>query len=291
MKYINVHLSGIALLLTFGVGLASAQKPGTEVNTGNGREASNRDAGEQAFTDKIWRCSLDQRFYTVTYSNGLHIRAISSGQLTADIPLTTDKKGNSKLEGHWAGGASGGLIVIQGFESGVISGHMLVPTTGTAALACNSRKASIIYSLGQPQPVCTVESVSWNLLSNVSASQAIQEETQQLNRASDSSAAQPSGVSNIAASSVDSSLIGTWSNETSTAVSYTKTHLELRADGTYTKSFGARPPTMGGGVVGAATFGDTHSGTWSVAGPLLVRLSGDSRHSPYMQDLSLLSRQ
>jgi len=112
MKYINAHLSGIALLLIFGVGLASAQKPEIEVNTGNDREASNRDAGEQ---DKIWRCSLDQKFYTVTYSNGMHIRPISSGQLTADIPLTTDKKGNSKLEGHWAGGASGALIVIQRF--------------------------------------------------------------------------------------------------------------------------------------------------------------------------------
>jgi hypothetical protein len=93
------------------------------------------------------------------------------------------------------------------------------------------------------------------------------------------------------APSSDNSLVGTWSNETATAVSYTKTRLVLRADGTYTKTFGARPPGMGGGVVGAPTWGDTHSGTWTVVGSMKVRLSGDGKHDPYIQDLNLLTKQ
>lgn len=87
-----------------------------------------------------------------------------------------------------------------------------------------------------------------------------------------------------------SGLVGVWSNETATAVNYVKTRLVLRPDGTYTKTFGARPPTMGGGVVGAPTWGDTHSGTWTQTGPMRVTLSGDDRHSAYEQDLTRLQR-
>lgn len=84
--------------------------------------------------------------------------------------------------------------------------------------------------------------------------------------------------------------VGVWSGETATAVMYVKTRLVLRADGTYTKTFGARPPTMGGGEVGAPTWGDTHSGTWTPAGGMMIRLSGDEKHDPYMQDLSKLQK-
>ena len=52
-------------------------------------------------------------------------------------------------------------------------------------------------------------------------------------------------IASMAAAPSDNSLVGTWSNETATAVNYTKTRLVLRADGTYTKTFGARPPRHG----------------------------------------------
>jgi hypothetical protein len=269
MKSIYTQLSEIALLLIVGVGLASAQNPDIEVDAGTGQQASNNNAGEQA--SKVWRCSLDQKFYTVTNSNGLHVRAIGSGQLTADIPLTTDKKGHSKMEGHWTAGASGGLIVIQELGSGAIGGHMLVPANGTAAFACNSRKASIIYSLGQPQPICTVESVRWIFLSNVSSAQAIQEETQELSQASyssASSAAQPSSLSNS-----DQQLVGTWFKEVFDGYARYTTTLDLRGNGTYTK----------------ALIGSNHSGTWTSSGKI-VHLSGNGNYPPTDENLSLFRK-
>jgi hypothetical protein len=176
-------------------------------------------------------------------------------------------------------------------DRGNVGGQMLVPTAGAPISACNSRKKAVFFSIGQPQPICNVVRVSWNLQPNVSAIQAANEEMQEAIQAANSAAAQPSGLSSIVASSVSGSLVGTWSNESATAVSYAKTRLVLRADGTYTKTFGARPPTMGGGVVGAPTLGDTHSGTWSVVGPSRVLLSGDARHTPYTQDLTSLIKQ
>lgn len=294
MQTTKSHFSRImgvtVLLLTGGIALVSAQTPDTDGDAGGDWNATNNRPSEPASTGKVWRCSFDQKYYTITYSNGMQVRPINSGQLSADVPLTIDKKGRQKLEGHWSSGTSGGLVVIQGMDSGQISGHMLVPINGVAAFACNSRKASIIFSLGQPQPVCTVESVSWTLLPDMSTSQAVQEEMQASSQGAETAVVQSYAGDNSAATDVDNSLVGTWSNETATAVSYTSTRLELRADGTYTKSFGARPPGMGGGVVGAPTFGDTHTGTWTVAGPMRVQLSGDGRHSPYLQNLSLLSR-
>jgi hypothetical protein len=281
----------ILAILFFAAGSAFAQNPNTQPNIADTKAVDNQNVSEQASDDHVWRCSMDGKYYTVTYSNGLQIRPIGSGQITANVPLRTDKKGHSKLEGQWGSGAYSGLIVIQGMEQDYVGGHMLVPTAGAPPSACNSRKASVIFSLGQPQPICNVVSISWNLQPNVSAAQVANEEMLHDIQAANSSAAQTSGVSDVTTSSVDGSLVGTWSNESVTAVSYAKTRLILRADGTYTKTLGARPPTMGGGVAGAPTLGDTHSGTWSTVGPMQVRLSGDSQHTPYTQDLRSLIKQ
>jgi hypothetical protein len=291
MKFAYTHILKIALMLLLNAGLATAQAPGTEFNSGSNQEVVRADTPDQSAGEQVWRFSFDQKFYTINYSAGLHVRPVSAGQLSAEVPLTTDKKGRNKLEGHWVTPASGGLIVVQGLEQNVIRGTMLVPANGNAAFACNSRKAAIFISIGQPQPVCTVESFTWTLVPNMSVEQAIQQEAQELNASASSLAAQSSSSPGVGATSVDSSYVGTWSNESSSAVSYAKTHLELRADGTYTKTLVARPASMGGGVIGAASLGDTHSGTWSVAGPSRVLLSGDALHKPYTQDLSSFTRQ
>jgi hypothetical protein len=281
----------ILTILFFATGSALAQYSTTQLNAADTQTAQNQNVREQASGDHVWRCSVDGKYYSVTYSNGLQIRAIGSGQITADIPLRTDKKGHSKLEGRWGAGTYGGLIAIHGMEQGYVGGYMLVPAAGAPPSVCNSRKAWVFFSLGQPQPVCNMVNIRWNLQPNVSATQVANEEMVHDTQAANTSAAQTFSVSEVANSSVDGSLVGTWSNESATAVSYVKTRLILRADGTYTKTFGARPPTMGGGVVGAPTWGDTHSGTWSVVGPLQVRLSGDAQHTPYTQDLRLLTKQ
>lgn len=101
----------------------------TITQTGNGQSSSN-----QSSDDQVWRCSLDGKFYTVTYWNGVHIRAINSGQMMAEIPpltdkrgrVKTDKNGNNKLEGRWGPTTYGGLIVIQDVE----------PDKGPRVLAC-----------------------------------------------------------------------------------------------------------------------------------------------------------
>jgi hypothetical protein len=240
-----------------------------------------------------WRCSFDGKYYVLTYSNGLRIRPIRSGQMTANIPLKTDKKGRSTLEGQWRSGSGSGLLVIQQMEDGYIRGSMLVPAQGAGLPACNSRKEAVFFSIGRPRPVCNAVSIGWTRVPNLSAVQAANEEsaTELLTAsyATQSQSSEQGGSSGVTAS--DGSLAGTWSNESATAVSYVETRLVLRPDGTYTKTFGARPPGMGGGVVGAATWGDTHSGTWSVVGPMQVRLSGDGQHTPYIQNLSQLTRE
>jgi hypothetical protein len=145
--------------------------------------------------------------------------------------------------------------VVQQLEPDFIGGSMLVPVPGAPVAACNSRKASVIYSIGQPRPVCNVVTVTWNRTRNVSTEQAAnQESAADLLAAYNAAQAQPQSSAGAVDPSVDSSLLGVWSNESATAVSYMKTRLVLRADGTYTKTFGARPPTMGGGVVGAPTW-------------------------------------
>ena len=286
---IQVMVLGVLFSAT---GAAFAKKlnaqPNAQLNAVDGQATTEQDFNERASDGNVWRCSLDGKYYTVNDSNGLQISAIGSGQITANIPLRTDKKGRSKLEGQWDAGGNSGLIVIQGKDQGSVSGHMLVPIAGAPPAACNSRKAAVIFSIGQPQPVCNVVSIRWNLQAGVTAAQVADEEMGGDNRVVNARLVQTE--SGGPASAVDGSLVGTWSNETATAVSYVKTRLTLRADGTYTKTFGARPPTMGGGVIGAPTWGDTHSGTWSSAGTMQVRLSGDSQHTPYMQDLRLLTR-
>jgi hypothetical protein len=261
----NPPIAILALLL-LATGPALARKVKTQRDAANTQDAINPDASGQTSAPQAWLCSLDGKYYSLTFSNGLRIRAIRSGQIVADIPMKTNKKGQNTLEGQWHAGAYSGLMVIQELDQGHVGGHMLVPASGAAFSACSSRKAAVIFSIGQPQPICNAVSVSWNLQPNVSPAQAANEEIAQDVLKTYSVSAQSPTPSGTAASSLDSSLIGTWSNESATAVSYVKTRLILRADGTYTKIFGARPPSMGGGVVGAPTWGDTHSGTWSVVG-------------------------
>ena len=70
-------------------------------------QSINQTQGSAPSDDQVWRCSLDGKFYTITESNGVHIRAVNSGQMMAEVPLQldkkgtikTDRKGNDKLEG------------------------------------------------------------------------------------------------------------------------------------------------------------------------------------------------
>jgi hypothetical protein len=280
----------ITASLILASGPALAQQAKSQPNQADTLDAYNQNANGTTSANQAWRCSLDGKYYAVTFLRGLQIRAIGSGKIVADVPLRTDKKGRSTLEGQWRAGAHTGLMVIQKVEQGYIGGHILVPASGAALSACNSRRAAIFFSIGQPRPICNVVSVTWILQPNVSMAQAANEEMAQDIVTAYSAPAQlsePSGAASLS----DRSLVGTWSNESATAVSYVRTRLVLHADGTYTKTFGARPPGMGGGVVGAPTWGDTHSGTWSVAGPLRVLLSGDGQHTAYTQDLSLLTKE
>jgi hypothetical protein len=286
MSLTRAHRLTIALLIA--ASLAHAQDmylPPPAAGSANGTP--------QESAPPAWRSSFDGKYYSLTFSSGLHVRPVRSGQMTADLPLKTNKKGKSTMEGQWRSGGRGGLLVIQKLEDGYIGGSMLVPAPGAPPAACNSRKASVFFSIGQPRPVCGVVSINFVRLPNISTSQAADEESSvERLTASYALPSQPydAGVS-PGVPAADGSLVGVWSNETATAVSYMKTRLVLRDDGTYIKTFGARPPTFGGGVVGAPTWGDTHSGTWSVAGPMQVRLSGDAKHTPYIQNLTELTRQ
>ena len=65
------------------------------------------------------------------------------------------------------------------------------------------------------------------------------------------------------------------------------TLLSLRADGTYTKQFGA---SVGGGLASVSgSFGGTHEGTWTQEGQFL-HLSGDGNWPAYTEDLRLFRR-
>ena len=138
--------------------------------------------------DQVWRCSLDGKFYTITESNGVHIRAVNSGQMMAEVPLQldkkgtvkTDRKGNDKLEGQWGSNSYGGLLVIQAMSAERIRGFVLAPTAGMPRSFCTSRKMAAVMSLGQPGPVCAVLSVSWDLQSGISSVEAAAAETQQV---------------------------------------------------------------------------------------------------------------
>jgi hypothetical protein len=226
---------------------------------------------------QVWRCSLDGKFYTVTNSNGVHISAINSGLMTAEVaPLTdkkgsikTDKKGNNKLEGRWGSTTYGGLIVIQGVASDRIRGFLLAPTPGIPASSCNSRTAAAILSIGQPGPICNVLTVSWDLQPGVSADQAAAAETIPDVQQGNIPIAQPSSFNNNS----DQQLVGTWFKEVFDGHARYTTTLALRSDGTYTKSL----------------IGTNHSGTWTSSGKF-VHLSGDGNYPPANEDLSLFRK-
>jgi len=269
---------------------ATAQTGRMQPRFASAERTVSEDDRSEASASGAWRCSLDGKYYSLTSSNGLRITAIRTGQIAADILQKINKKGRVTLEGQWHAGSYSGLMVVQKMEPNYVAAQMLVPATGAPFSACTSRKSAILFSLGQPQPICNAVSVSWNFQPAISAAEVASQEIAQDFLTANATPSQASNSSGGAGSLMDSSLTGIWTNESATAVSYEKTRLVLRADGTYTKTFGARPPTMGGGVVGAPTWGDTHSGTWSVTGPMRVMLSGDSQHTPYAQDLRLLTK-
>jgi hypothetical protein len=226
---------------------------------------------------QVWRCSLDGKFYTVTNWNGVHIRAINSGLIAAEVsPLTdkkgrikTDKKGNNKLEGRWGSTTYGGLIVIQGVEPDKVRGFLFAPTPGIPASSCNSRTAAAILSIGQPGPICNVLTVSWDLQPGVSADQATAAETISDVPQGNIPFAQPSRSNNNS----DEQLVGTWFKEVFDGYARYTTTLTLRSDGTYTKSL----------------IGTNHSGTWTSSGKF-VHLSGDGNYPPTNEDLSLFRK-
>jgi hypothetical protein len=243
----------------------------TSAQMGSAQSFSN-----QPSDDQVWRCSLDGKFYTVTNWNGVHIRAINSGLMMAEVPLQTDKKGriktdhkgNNKLEGRWGSTTNGGLIVIQDVQPDKIRGFLLAPTPGIPASSCNSRTAAAIFSFGQPAPICNVLTVSWDLQPGVSAAQAAAAEMQEVVQQVNFPAAQPSTLNNS-----NQQLVGTWFKEVFDKHAYYTATLVLRGDGTYTK---------------ALAFG-THSGTWTSSGTI-VHLSGNGSWPPADENLSLFRK-
>ncbi len=237
------------------------------------RIASAQSFDNQPLDDQVWRCSLDGKFYTVTKSDGVHIRAINSGLMTAEVStladkkgrIKTDKRGNDKLEGRWGSTMYGGLIVIQDVAPDKIRGFLLVPTQGIAASSCNSRTAAAILSIGQPGPICNVLNVSWDLLPGVSAAQATAAEANPDVQQANVAVAQPSSFNN----SSDQQLVGSWYKEVFDGYFAYSTTLDLRSDGTYTKTI----------RTGA------HSGTWTSSGTI-VHLSGDGHWPPTNENLS-----
>ena len=241
-------------------------------SSGGAQDLSNLSSGNQ-----VWRCSFDGKFYEITNWNGVHIRAINSGQVVAEVNaltdkkgrIKTDKKGNSKLEGRWGSTTYGGLIVIQNVEPSTIRGFLLEPAPGIQASMCNSRKAAIMLSIGQPAAICNVLNVSWDLQPGVSAEQASAAEAIQDSGPRNISFAQRSSSNNNA----DQRLVGTWFKEVFDGNARYTTTLVLRGDGTYSKS-----------LIGVA-----HSGTWTSSGTS-VHLSGDGHYPPADEKLSLFRK-
>ncbi len=235
--------------------------------------ASAQSVNDQPTNDQVWRCSLDGKFYTVTNGDGVHIRAINTGLMAAEVSTLTDKKGriktdkrgNEKLEGRWGSSTYGGLIVIQGMEPDKIRGFLLAPTSGIAASSCNSRTAAAILSFGQPGPICEVLTVRWDLQPGVSAAQAAAAETLQTVQQGSNPVAQLSSDN----TDVDQQLVGSWHKQAFDGYFAYSTTIDLRSDGTYTKTL----------RTGA------HSGSWTSSGTI-VHLSGDGHWPPTNEDLS-----
>lgn len=239
---------------------------------GSGQSFSN-----QPSDDQVWRCSLDGKYYTVKNLNGVHIAAINSGLITADVTplkdkkgrIKTDKKGNSKLEGQWGAPTYGGLIVVQDVKPDKIRGFLLEPTPGIPASSCNSRTAAVILSIGQRSPICTRFDVRWDLQTGISAAQAAGAETIQVVQQGNISVAQASGFNN----NLDQHLVGTWFKEVFDGNARYTTTLVLHSDGTYTKSL----------------IGTNHSGTWTSSGQF-VHLSGNGNYPPTDENLFLFRK-
>jgi hypothetical protein len=253
----------------------------------SGDQITSGDGGQDS--SLAWRCSLDGKAYTLESSGGLRIRPIRSGTITADIPFKLDKKGRQKMEGQWHSGVYQGLLVIQQLSEDHVGGHMLVPSPGVNPTACTSRVAAILANIGgmnQQRTQCTAVAVSWDRQRNLTIEEAAAEESFQL-AAPAYSTIQPGNAYESAASP----LVGTWVQESASAVNYTRIEITLRADGTYTKTLIARTPMTHGGYVGSGpSLGGTHSGTWTANG-MIVNLSGDGNWPPYQHDLRLFRRQ
>lgn len=80
-----------------------------------------------------------------------------------------------------------------------------------------------------------------------------------------------------AESAAANALVGTWKGTAGDSYAHQYVTLELRGDGTYTKTLSA--------AVGGSNYGGTHEGTWKANG-MTVYLSGDGNWPPYSHDLS-----
>ena len=78
-----------------------------------------------------------------------------------------------------------------------------------------------------------------------------------------------------------SELVGTWHYEGGDSGGQQKIDLELRSDGTYSKTLVA--------YVRGHRYGGQHEGTWTAQGSM-VHLSGDGNWPPYDHDLSLFRK-
>lgn len=102
--------------------------------------------------------------------------------------------------------------------------------------------------------------------------------------------AQSPAANTVSDASSRAPLVGLWVQESSSAVTYSRIDLLLRADGSYTKRLLTRTPMMTGGQLGSGpSIGGTHSGTWTAYGTI-VHLSGDGNWPAYQHDLRLFTK-
>ena len=85
----------------------------------------------------------------------------------------------------------------------------------------------------------------------------------------------------VASAQSPNQLVGIWESYTSTSRTQKHVVIELREDGSYTKTLAAS--------VDGQRYGGTHSGTWTSEG-MLVHLSGDGNWPATTEDLRTMQK-
>jgi hypothetical protein len=240
----------------------------------------------QSFSpEAVWRCSLDNKTYRIQVTDGfVRILPVRTGVLHANLPVKTDKKGREIVMGQWQSSQRTGFLSITEIDDQRVAGHMLIPRAGTAPDGCATRTLAVLTVMANAnngRSGCDNVAVSWNLDNNLTLAEAAAEEAPV-------EARPPAAitVSEFGQTQTGNPSVGVWVYEDAGSVHYTHIELTLRSDGTYTKTLQARTPGWGGGgVVGAAGLGGTHSGTWTANGSV-VHLSGDGNWPPYDHNLT-----